>query len=211
MKHYTPEMEAEMRAFYQSLSEKDRRRYAAIEARKLGYGGQHYIARLFGCERHTVATGSAELQVPQALAQPGIREPGGGRKPCLATMPTLEATFLQVLADHTAGSPMNEEIKWTHLTRREIVQALRQHGLTVSVTVVKQLLVKHKYRRRKAQKRDATGTSEHRDEQFQRIAALKAAYLTGPNPVLSMDTKKRTDREFVSPRYAVHARCGDHL
>ena len=32
-----------MRDFYDSLSEKDRRRYAAIEAEKLGYGGASYI------------------------------------------------------------------------------------------------------------------------------------------------------------------------
>ena len=44
MKRYTPELEAEMRAFYQSLSETGRRRYAAIESRKLGYGGHSYIA-----------------------------------------------------------------------------------------------------------------------------------------------------------------------
>jgi len=36
---YTPEVEVQMRNFYNSLSEKDRRRYAAIEALKLGYGG----------------------------------------------------------------------------------------------------------------------------------------------------------------------------
>ena len=37
---YTPALETEMRAFYESLSEKDRRRYAAIEVRKLATGGQ---------------------------------------------------------------------------------------------------------------------------------------------------------------------------
>ena len=36
MLHYSPAIEAQMCAFYVSLSEKDRRRYAAIEARKLG-------------------------------------------------------------------------------------------------------------------------------------------------------------------------------
>jgi hypothetical protein len=192
MKHYTPELETEMRAFYQSLSEKDRRRYAAIEARKLGYGGHSYIATVLGCERHSVATGVAELRDPTALAQPGIRQPGGGRKPSLAVVPELEATFLQVLRDHTAGSPTDEKIKWTNLTRREIIAGLKEHGLTVSATVVRQLLVKHDYRRRKAQKQEATGTTEHRNEQFLRIGELKTEYLAGPNPVLSMDTKKKS-------------------
>ena len=40
---YSPTIEAQMRAFYQSLSEKDRRRYAAIEACKLGHGGHSYM------------------------------------------------------------------------------------------------------------------------------------------------------------------------
>ncbi len=35
-----------MRDFYDSLSEKDRRRYAAIEAEKLGYGDASYIRKL---------------------------------------------------------------------------------------------------------------------------------------------------------------------
>jgi len=191
MNPYTPELEAEMRAFYQSLSEGDRRRYAAIEARKLGYGGHSYIATVLGCERPTVATGIAELRAPTALEQAGIRQSGGARKPSLEVIPELEATFLKVLKDHTAGSPPDEKIKWTNLTRRAIVAGLQQHGITVSVTVVKQLLRKHDYRRRKAQKRAPTGRVAHRDEQFQRSAELKAAYLAGAHPVSSMDTKKK--------------------
>ena len=87
---------------------------------------------------------------------------------------------------------MDEKIKWTNLTRREIIAGLKKAGITVSATVVRQLLVKHDYRRRKAQKRETTGTTEHRDEQFQRIAELKTEYLAGPNPVISMDTKKKS-------------------
>lgn len=49
MQPYAPEIEAQMQRYYQSLSEKDRRRYAAIEAVKLGYGGLAYIYRLMGC------------------------------------------------------------------------------------------------------------------------------------------------------------------
>ncbi len=40
---YTPEIEAQMRNFYNSLSEKHRRLYAAVEAKKLGYGGITYM------------------------------------------------------------------------------------------------------------------------------------------------------------------------
>ncbi len=42
-KKYSEETEKHMKAFFDSLNEKDRRRYAAIEAIKLGHGGQKYI------------------------------------------------------------------------------------------------------------------------------------------------------------------------
>ncbi len=40
---YKKEIEEQMRELYQSLSEKDRRHYSAVEANKIGYGGVIYI------------------------------------------------------------------------------------------------------------------------------------------------------------------------
>ena len=54
---YNAEIEHSMRIFYNSLSEKDRRRYAAIEAAKLGHGGTDYIATLLGCDPKTIRQG----------------------------------------------------------------------------------------------------------------------------------------------------------
>jgi hypothetical protein len=51
-----------MLKFYDSLSEKDQRRYAAIEAKKLGHGGIKYISELFGCHRNTIRGGKNELE-----------------------------------------------------------------------------------------------------------------------------------------------------
>jgi Rhodopirellula transposase DDE domain len=56
--------------------------------------------------------------------------------------------------------------------------------------VVNQLLEKHNYRKRKAQKRLATGAHRQRNEQFENIEQLKSIYQAAGNPVLSMDTKK---------------------
>lgn len=81
-------------------------------------------------------------------------------------------------------------MKWTNLTRQEIVQLMAAEGIEISVTVVDQLLKKHNYRKRKAQKRLATGEHLQRNEQFETIAQLKQTYTAASNPVLSMDTKK---------------------
>ena len=189
---YSPEIEEQMEAFYQSLSEKDRRRYAAIEACKLGRGGLSYMARVLSCDRHTIAQGVQELADPAALQRAGIRRTGGGRKQSQEIIPGLDEAFLQVLEHHTAGSPMNAAVKWTNLTQQEIVDYLAtEHGITISVTVVKQLLRAHDFVRRKAQKRRRTGEGGQRDAQFAKIAGLKEAYTSRGNPIVSVDTKKK--------------------
>lgn len=193
MSRYSPAIEAQMRMFYDSLSEKDRRRYAAIEARKLGRGGLSAIARILGCDRHTIAQGMQELTDPEALQQTRIRRAGGGRTPRHEQIPELDTAFLRVLEDHTAGSPMQATVKWTNLTHQEITDRLAtEHGITVSVTVVKRLLRQHDFVRRKAQKRQRTGECAQRDAQFVTITHLKEDYIKRGQPVLSIDTKKKS-------------------
>ena len=63
---YSHETEETMRSFYKSLSEKDRRRYAGLEALKIGHGGRSYIAEVLGCSRRTVSKGAVEVvDLPQ--------------------------------------------------------------------------------------------------------------------------------------------------
>ena len=61
IKAYTQEIEAQMFNFYNSLSEKKLRRYAAIEASKLGYGGDTYIRNILHCDDRTIARGKQKL------------------------------------------------------------------------------------------------------------------------------------------------------
>jgi hypothetical protein len=160
MKPYPAEVEAEMKKFYTTLSEKDKRRYAAIEALKLGHGGIGYVAQVLGCDRDTVSKGLDELQnLPEGSGyDPHIRQPGGGRKSYEASYPGIDERFLEVMADHTAGDPMNEDIRWTNLSVRQIMERLvERHGMQVSKKVIRQLMDKHHYRRRKAQKNDDEG------------------------------------------------------
>ncbi|MEE3719929.1 hypothetical protein V2H45_24620 [Tumidithrix elongata RA019] len=64
---------------------------------------------------------------------------------------------MRVLERHTAGSPMDETLKWTNLKRHEIAELLKEEGIEVSVTVVDQLLEKHHFRKRKAVKNSLVG------------------------------------------------------
>jgi len=192
LKPYGQEIEGQMKNLYQSLSEKDQRRYAAIEAKKLGYGGMSYICRLFGCDPSSVNRGASELETPLTSEDKRIRKPGGGRKRIVGTMPNLDVAFLEIMTPHTAGSPMDETVKWSNLSREKISEALATKGFTVSVTVVDQLLATHDFRRRQAFKYEAGKRVEQRDEQFENIEKLVEAAREKGNPVMSMDVKKKS-------------------
>lgn len=65
-----------MRTFFESLNEKDRRRYAGLEAMKLGHGGVSYISEILGCDRKTVCKGIEEILDPPELEPGRIRKKG---------------------------------------------------------------------------------------------------------------------------------------
>jgi hypothetical protein len=74
-------VEKNVRDFYETLSEKDRRRFAAVQARQLGYGGVRAMAEVLGCSRRTIARGLAELdELPHDPAVGQVRCRGAGRK-----------------------------------------------------------------------------------------------------------------------------------
>ena len=59
---YPVEVERMMKRLFGSLKENDRRRYAAIEAAKLGHGGIEYVADVLGCDPKTIRQGLIELE-----------------------------------------------------------------------------------------------------------------------------------------------------
>jgi hypothetical protein len=80
-KRYDPHIEERMRRFWETLSERDRRRFAAFEAARLGHGGLEYIAEVLGCSVRTVERGADELdQLPTDPAAGRVRRPGAGRR-----------------------------------------------------------------------------------------------------------------------------------
>ena len=64
---YKKSAEEGMVNFYDSLSEKDRRRYAAVEALKLDHGGKAYVCSLLGCDPKTIQEGLSDLEQEEEL------------------------------------------------------------------------------------------------------------------------------------------------
>ena len=78
MDAYSAKVRRHMKVFYESLSEKDRRRYAAVEAEKLGHGGIEYVASMLGCDPKTVQQGREDIEhLPEDAAAGRIRKKGG--------------------------------------------------------------------------------------------------------------------------------------
>ena len=77
MDGYSAEIEQKMQRFFGWLSEKDRRRYAAVEAAKLGHGGVEYIARILGGDPHPIRQGLRDLEEAEDAAVGRIRKKGG--------------------------------------------------------------------------------------------------------------------------------------
>ncbi len=106
-------------------------------------------------------------------------------------MPELENNFARIIENETAGDPMRDNVKWTHRTLASLSEALRKRGTPVCPDVVKQLLRRHHFVKRKMQKSRTRKTVKYRNEQFEKIAALKAEYEAAGNPIFSIDTKKK--------------------
>lgn len=188
---YTKRIEEEMRLVFERLSEKDRRIYAAIEVRKLPRGGLNYIAKILNCNHKTIQKGIKDLLSSEDTLSGRMRRKGGGRTTIIKSMPGIDEAFFEVIKDYTAGDPMNQDIRWTNLTHKEISEKLTRKGFKSGQKIAKQLLKKHGYVKRKAQKAVSIGKSADRNEQFENIAGIKAAYEKSDNPVISVDTKKK--------------------
>jgi hypothetical protein len=195
---YSQEIEIQLKCFYESLSEKEKRRYAALEIEKLGHGGQKYICGLLGCSPTTVRVGKEEMLHGSSTPEGRIRKPGGGKKKITEKIANIDELFLEIVKEHTAGSPMDEKVKWTNLGQKSISKAFDEKGYNVSEYIVKQLLKKHKYVKRKMQKTKTMKEAEQRNEQFENIKELREEYAQKKKPIISLDVKKRGNRQLLS-------------
>ena len=128
MDGYDKAVELKMQWLFSTLSEKDRRRYAGIEAAKLGHGGIEYISGLFGIDPKTVRRGLMELEQTDDTAPSRIRKKAGGRNAAIERRPQLEDHFRHMLAEFTAGDPVIS----IDSKRKELIGNFAREGYTHS-------------------------------------------------------------------------------
>jgi hypothetical protein len=183
--------EENIKLFFNSLHEKDKRRFASLQSEILGHGGKTYMSKLLSISTKTISRGVKEYNNISGEVD-RIRNKGAGRKTFDKIYPDIDKIFLDVLKENTAGSPMDEKIRWTNLKQEEIALLIyKKHGVNISRTVIKQLLNKHNFRRRKLQKDLPLKEVADRDSQFKNINRIKGEFIQKGNPILSIDTKKK--------------------
>jgi len=200
---YDEAHEDTMRLYYRSLPEDHRRRYAGVEALKIGFGGIAYVAQVLGMSRRTVYAGIRELEAmgeddhepPQRPSGDAkrIRRPGGGRPKAIQRQAGLEQTFEDILEAHSAGSPTDPNVVWTDLKPMQLAGELLRRGYEIGRNTAARLLERAGYRRRSLCKELITGYVDpaERDQQFRYIDALRRQAHARGNPVLCVDTKKK--------------------
>ena len=73
---------AQMNLFLSRLDEQQRRWYVALEADRLGHGGERLLAQITGLDEKTIRRGRDELAAGLAhRPSERVRLPGGGRPP----------------------------------------------------------------------------------------------------------------------------------
>lgn len=68
---------------------------------------------------------------------------------------------------------------------------MKKFGINVSRNIIRKLLKKHNFVKRKIQRKKATGQFKDRDQQFKNIEKIKEFFMSSNNPIISVDTKKK--------------------
>ena len=189
------------------LNERGRRRWAAIEARSLGYGGIAAVAEATDISDRTIRTGIKELESGSTLPAERQRRPGAGRRSRKEEQPSLVGALERMIAPTTRGEPTNP-LRWTCKSTRTLAEELRSQGFEVGASTVRRLLAELGYSLQGNRKTREGKQHPDRDAQFEYINARVKARKCRGEPALSVDTKKKETLGNKSNRGRTYERKG---
>jgi transposase len=172
------------------LSERSRRRWAAVEASSLGWGGISAVSDATGIARTTIARGIRELESTKERSDGRQRRAGAGRKRSDEIDPELVAALDRIVEPESRGDPMTP-LRWTCKSTRILARVLTAQGHLVSASTVRRLLRNQGYSLQANRKTREGATHPDRDAQFRRINRRVSSQLRTDQPAVSVDTKKK--------------------
>ena len=179
------------------LDERQRRLWAAAEARALGRGGVTLVARATGITRKRIHQGLRDLDELADASPPGskaqkvrVRRPGGGRRRLATKDPELVRALEALVEPTTRGDPMSP-LRWTCKSTQKLAAELTRRGHPVSARTVASLLKDLKYSLQGLRKTREGTAHPDRNAQFEHLNAQVEAFQEQGQPVISVDTKKK--------------------
>src|SRR5208283_2354220 len=177
-------------AILPQLDERQRRLFAASEARAAGHGGIAAVSRVTRIAASTIGRGLKELDAPPPRKLGGVRRPGGGRKSLTETDPGLLDDLNALVEPDTRGDPTSP-LRWTCKSLRRLAAELDKLGHKISHTVVGELLKKQKFSLQANSKTREGADNPDRDAQFCVINDAVKTAMAENQPAISVDTKKK--------------------
>ncbi len=172
------------------LNERQRRLWAASEARACGRGGIAAVVRATGIGKNTVVRGIAELQEGTRLDSGRVRRPGAGRPRLTDSDPELVGALEALVDPDTRGDPCSP-LRWSSKSLGKLAGALCAAGHQISDRTTGKLLRGLGFRLHANQKTREGKDHPDRDAQFAHINETTRAALEAGEPTISIDTKKR--------------------
>ena len=172
------------------LSERARRRWAAVEAVSLGRGGISVVSAATGLGYSTIQRGIRELNTGETPPSGRQRRLGAGRKRAVVVDPGVKAALERLVEPESRGDPQSP-LRWTCKSTRRLAQELTAQGHPIGPTTVRQLLREAGYSLQANRKTREGESHPDRDAQFRFINRRVKAQERGGQPAISVDTKKK--------------------
>lgn len=189
------------------LDERGRRRWAAMEALSLGWGGIAAVALATGLSDRTIRNGIREITRPDELGD-RQRKPGAGRKRRESEQPGILKALDALVEPNTRGDPMSP-LRWTCKSTRSLAAELNRQGFVISSVKVGELLKLQGYSLQSNRKTVEGRQHPDRDAQFRFIAKRVRASRRRGDPAISIDTKKKETLGNLKNAGKTYRRRGD--
>ena len=189
------------------MDQRLRRRWAAIEAKDLGWGGVKTVSLATGLDRHTILAGTRELAQRGTRRQErttlSIRPARAGRKRLTQTDPGLQAD-LDALLHPMAREHHDPPLRWTCQSTSNLAQELQRRNHPVSDRTVAALLRAAGYSLLDRRRCNEGSSHLDRNAQFARINERAATFHAQGEPVVWLDTnKQKADEDQSTANFAV--------
>jgi hypothetical protein len=183
-------IKARFEALAPVLDERERRLFAASEARVAGHGGVVAVSQATGIARSTIDRGLADLKAGPADLGGRVRRAGGGGKPATETQPGLLAALSELVQSSIRGDP-EAALLWVSKSQRHLSAALAERGFTAGQKLVGRLLRRLGFSLQANAKTREGSSHPDRNAQFEHINVVVTAFQAAGQPVISVDTKKK--------------------